>query len=97
MTNINDINRVKETYVVILDNIPDCFPTRQSAESFLMEELKEELEESFRLGYITRDEYNDVKRFYGTKYMKLTDYIASMNEFEAKMALAVWIAEEAQL
>ena len=45
MTNINDINRVKETYVVILDNIPDFFPTRQSAESFLMEELKEELEE----------------------------------------------------
>lgn len=85
MMNINGINRVKETYVVNLDNIPDFFPTRQSAESF----LKEELEESSRLGYITRDERNDVKRFYGTKYMKLTDYIASMNEFEAKMALAV--------
>ena len=72
MTNINDINRVKETYVVILDNIPDFFPTRQSAESFLMVELKALLEQWFRLRNITRDERNDVKRFYGTKYMKLT-------------------------
>ena len=94
MTNISKINMMKDAYVVILDGDLNLFSSIDSAESFLKKEMDEELENMYAEGYITLNERNDIKRFHGEKYMKLTDYVNGLNELEAKMLLMCELVED---
>jgi hypothetical protein len=57
------------------------------AEFYLEKKKYDEWKKDWENGYITTGELLDITRHYGTYYMKLTDYVASLNELEAKMAL----------
>lgn len=84
---ISSIPLVKEAYVVTINDILHIFTSKRGAESYLIEEKYDEWYEAWENGFIATPECHDVTRYYGIYYMKLTDYVASLNELEAKMAL----------
>lgn len=85
-TNLN-IHTMKEAYVVIVNDTISIFLSRRMAEFYLKRKKYDEWKKDWEKGFITTEELNDITRHYGKDYMKLTDYVASLNELEAKMAL----------
>ena len=84
---ISNIPLVKEAYVVTIHDTLHIFTSKNGAESYLIKEMYDTWYEAWKNGLITTAERRDVTWFYGIYYMKLTDYVASLNELEAKMAL----------
>lgn len=87
MYELEKINQMKEAHVVFIDGSIYLFQSRFEAEEFLEKEKSEEWKKDFEQGFITIGELGDITRHYGKYYMKLSDFVAGLNEFEAKITL----------
>lgn len=87
MYKLEKINQMKEAHVVFIDGGIYLFQSRFEAEEYLEKEKYEEWKKDFEQGFITIGELGDITRHYGKYYMKLSDFVAGLNEFEAKITL----------
>lgn len=94
MYKLEKVNQMKDAHVVFIDGSIYICQSRFEAEEFLADEKSEEWKADFEQGFITSGELLDVTRHYGKSYMKLTDFVAGLNEFEAKIALLNFLIQE---
>ena len=94
MKTIQNLSLMKEAYVVTINNTINLFPSRFDAEAYLEKEKYDELKNEWEQGYITTAELSDMTRYLGKYYMKLTDFVASLNELEAKTTLLNLLMQE---
>jgi hypothetical protein len=95
MKAISTINSMKDAHIVMVDDKVLLFKSEWHATRYLESNYRPIMETHYEQGFITHNELlNYPKSFYGIHYVKLSDYIGSMNREELAYALTTVLMEQ---